>query len=78
MIAVLVVVVLGFALVGGTVFLPLGGVVAWVAIGLCVFVGAQLLLFRAAGLRSRADDAASDESPPEDDENKADWRAWRG
>jgi len=80
LIALLAAVALLFALLGGTVMIPLGGVAVWVALGVLLFIGAQFLLFRALGLRSRADEGVDeDESSGVGDEDaEADWRAWRG
>jgi len=73
-------------LLGGLVLLPQLGAVGWVAIGLLLFLGVQLALFRLFGLRSQADEEsearAGDDAPappPEEDEDTTgDWRAWRG
>ena len=80
LIVLLAAVALGFAVLGGAVLIPLGGVAVWVAIGLLVFIGIELLLFRALGLRSRADQDAEDETPSDDQhrDGGSDWRAWRG
>jgi len=79
-------VVLG--VLGGLVLLPQLGAVGWVAIGLVLFLGVQLALFRLFGLRSRADeheaaDSDTDDDTPEaegerDERASGDWRAWRG
>lgn len=74
LIALLAAVALGFAVVGGAVLLPFGGAVVWVVLGLLVFIGSQVFLFRAIGLHSRADESAEDEQQ----DGGADWRAWRG
>jgi len=75
---------------GGLVLLPQLGAVGWVAIGLLLFIGVQLALFRLFGLRSRADEQASgrdadgdapdaaDQSDERDEHKGDDWRAWRG
>ena len=72
---------------GGLVLLPQLGAVGWVAIGLLLFIGVQLALFRLFGLRSRADeqDEGGDtghDTPEADGERDeragGDWRAWRG
>ena len=81
LIALLAAIALGLALLGGTVFIPLGGVAVWVVLGLLLFIGAQFLLFRATGLRSKADEGPEDDGTGEDgdgDSAEADWRAWRG
>ena len=82
----LIVVAGGLGLLGGLVLLPQLGAVGWVAVGALFFLGVQLLLFRAFGLRSKADDEAdtnakeTGEVKPEEptDEQGADWRSWRG
>lgn len=87
----LIVVAAGLGLLGGLVLLPQLGAVGWVAIGALFFLGLQLLLFRAFGLRSKADDEAEAEetrSKPAESEGESegetkgkddgDWRAWRG
>ena len=84
----LIVVAGALGLLGGLVLLPQLGAVGWVAVGALFFLGLQLLLFRAFGLRSKADDEPSgDEAnqgeesgkPPETpSEGDGDWRAWRG
>jgi fatty acid desaturase len=88
--ALLVAVLAGVAgvlsLVGGAFLLPQLGAVTWVLAGALLFLGLQLLVFRAMGLRSRADDEADrrDEERtahgPEtpDGAGGDDWRAWRG
>ncbi|MBM3984677.1 MAG: hypothetical protein FJ296_03130 [Planctomycetes bacterium] len=68
--------------------LPQLGAVGWVVAGALLFLGLQLLIFRAFRLRSRADEEAAraeDErerrAPGPDDGGDAagdDWRAWRG
>jgi hypothetical protein len=72
---------------GGLVLLPQLGAVGWVAIGLLLFIGVQLVLFRLFGLRSRADEQQAerdtDDDEPEadaerDERTGGDWRAWRG
>ncbi|HEX5009761.1 MAG TPA: hypothetical protein VFY71_05115 [Planctomycetota bacterium] len=72
---------------GGLVLLPQLGAVGWVAIGLLLFIGVQLALFRLFGLRSRADEHEAghdtdDDEPQSDGERDeragGDWRAWRG
>ena len=75
---------------GGLVLLPQLGAVGWVAIGLLLFIGVQLALFRLFGLRSRADEQAAgsdtddgngdatDASGERDEPKRSDWRAWRG
>ncbi|MHC4846623.1 MAG: hypothetical protein ACYTCU_10750 [Planctomycetota bacterium] len=80
LIALLAAIALGLALLGGTVFIPLGGAALWVALGLLVFIGAQFLLFRAMGMRSKADEESDEHGSdePEDEDTEADWRAWRG
>jgi len=80
LIALLAAVALLFALLGGTVMLPLGGVAVWIVLGVLFFIGAQFLLFRALGLRSRADEGLDEgeSSTDEDEQAEADWRAWRG
>ena len=81
----LIVVAAGLGLLGGLVLLPQLGAVGWVAIGALFFLGLQLLLFRAFGLRSKADeDASAAEEPakptetPSEGDGDSDWRAWRG
>ena len=74
---VLVVLGAGLGLLGGLVFLPQLGAVGWVAIGGLLFLGVQLLLFRAFGLRSRADEDEPQQAAPPDAPGD-DWRAWRG
>jgi hypothetical protein len=74
---VLVLLAAGLGLLGGLVFLPQLGAVGWVAIGGVLFLGLQLLLFRAFGLRSRADEEGP-EGAPSHDAPDDDWRAWRG
>jgi len=76
------------SLLGGAVLLPQLGAVGWVVAGALLFLGLQLLIFRAFRLRSRADEEAAraeDErerrAPGPDDGGDAagdDWRAWRG
>src|SRR5690349_7433887 len=85
LVVTLIVVAAGLGLLGGLVLLPQLGAVGWVAIGALLFLGLQLLLFRAFGLRSKADDEASaDEAyekpaeSTEESERDGDWRAWRG
>ena len=77
----------GFALLGGIVLPGIGGLVAWIGLGFLGFLAAQLLLFRAFGLRSRADAPDREESGPEratgepaegTEGEPDDWRAWRG
>jgi hypothetical protein len=72
---------------GGLVLLPQLGAVGWVAIGLLLFIGVQLALFRLFGLRSRADEQAAgrdddadapDAAGERDEPKRSDWRAWRG
>jgi len=77
---------------GGLVMLPQLGAVGWVAIGLLLFIGVQLALFRLFGLRSRADEQAAgsdtdtdtddgdatDAAGEHDEPKRSDWRAWRG
>jgi hypothetical protein len=88
LLVLLIVVAGGLGLLGGLVLLPQLGAVGWVAVGALLFLGLQLVLFRALGLRSKADEepgaaspedqppaAASEQDPHEGD---ADWRAWRG
>ena len=70
----LVAVVVGLALLGGTVYLPLGGWAVLGAVVLVGFLGVQLLLFRVLGLRSAADEARAGDGEASDE----DWRAWRG
>lgn|SRR5262245_19755342 len=80
----LIVVAAGLGLLGGLIFVPQLGAVGWVAIGALLFLGLQLLLFRAFGLRSKADDEAQRREPPPEPseepegEGDEDWRAWRG
>jgi hypothetical protein len=85
LLATLIVVAAGLGLLGSLVFLPQLGAVGWVAIGALLFLGVQLLMFRAFGLRSRADDDAKGAEPADepakkedDGESDGDWRAWRG
>jgi hypothetical protein len=63
-------------LLGGAVLLPQSGLLVWVIVGFALFLGVQLLIFKALNLRSRADE------PPEEkggeDRDERDWRAWRG
>ena len=79
------------ALLGGSVFLPQAGLFVWIALGLLVFLGANLLVFRLLGLRSRADEEPEKVAPDDDNGGDvptgtarkdgtadADWRAWRG
>jgi hypothetical protein len=61
-------------LLGGAVLLPQSGLLVWVLVGGALFLGVQLLIFKAFGLRSRADEPRG-EDPPGD---AGDWRAWRG
>ena len=73
---------------GSLVLLPQLGAVGWVAVGLLLFIGVQLALFRLFGLRSRADEQApgsdtddgdaTDASGERDEPKRSDWRAWRG
>jgi len=83
-VALLVAVAVVLALLGGAVLLPQLGAVAWVAVVAVLFLGLQLLLFRAFGLRSRADDDADAReagrpgAPGAEDDDDRDWRAWRG
>ena len=72
---------------GGLVLLPQLGAVGWVAIGVLLFIGVQLALFRLFGLRSRADEQAAgrdadgdtpDAAGKPEESARDDWRAWRG
>ena len=81
----LIVVAAGLGLLGSLVFLPQLGAVGWVGLGALLFLGVQLLMFRAFGLRSRADDEAKKAEPSDEPaetegegESAGDWRAWRG
>ena len=76
-----------FALLGGIVLPGLGGLVAWIGLGFLLFVAAQMLLFRAFGLSSHADEPEPEDSAPEagpgdprpaPEDEDGDWRAWRG
>ncbi len=61
---------------GSAVLIPQGSMVGVLALGVLLFLGAQLAIFKLFGLRSRADEAAAEDEEPEDDDS--DWRAWRG
>jgi membrane protein implicated in regulation of membrane protease activity len=88
LVAVLGAVAAVLSLLGGAVLLPQLGAVAWVVAGALLFLGLQLLIFRAFRLRSRADDQAAHEEDERErrapgpgnggDANADDWRAWRG
>ena len=88
--ALLVIVAFGLSALGGLILLPQLGALGWVAVGLLLFLGLQLVLFRLFGLRSRADEEADareergdDGEPPRAEgespqSEEGDWRAWRG
>jgi len=69
----LLAIVLGLALLGATVNLPLGGWAVLGGLALVLFLGVQLLVFRALGLRSQADKSRAEQT-----DDDTDWRAWRG
>ncbi|GJM20245.1 MAG: hypothetical protein DHS20C15_01600 [Planctomycetota bacterium] len=74
----LVALVVGLALLGATVGLPLGGWAVLGAFALVIFLGLQLLVFRSLGLKSAADQARREGDDAPADENDPEWRAWRG
>jgi len=49
-------------LLGVAVMLPGAGMFVWIALGLALFLGSQLLIFRMLGLRARADEPPADEA----------------
>jgi hypothetical protein len=59
------------AFLGSAVLIPQGGVVVILVVAVGLFLAAQLVLFRALGLRSAADDEPTEEDPSE-------WRPWKG
>lgn len=61
------------AALASVVLMAPAGVVVAMVLGAVLLLGAQLLLFRALGLRSRADEPRRRE-----DDDGRDWRAWRG
>lgn len=78
LVLVLLLVGLALAALGGAVLLPQGSAVLLVVLAALGFLALQVVLFRALGLRSRADDspeAGPDEGESDDED---DWRSWRG
>ncbi|MGQ0551961.1 MAG: hypothetical protein ACT4PU_01935 [Planctomycetota bacterium] len=56
-------------LLGGAVLIPHAGLFVWVVALLAVFLGVQLLVFRALNLRSRADELNAAQEAGELDED---------
>ena len=76
LIGLLVLIGLGLALLGSAVLMPQAGVVGFLVIALTLFLVLQLVVFRAFGLRSKADE--DPEAARSTKEDETDWRAWRG
>ena len=56
--------------------MPQAGVLGVLLVALTLFLLSQVVVFRAFGLRSRADEDPEAALKEKDDET--DWRAWRG
>ena len=75
LIGLLLLIGVGLALLGSAVLMPQAGVLG-VLLALTLFLLSQVVVFRAFGLRSRADEDPEAALKEKDDET--DWRAWRG
>ena len=76
LIGLLLLIGVGLALLGSAVLMPQAGVLGVLLVALTLFLLSQVVVFRAFGLRSRADEEPEGGSNEKDDES--DWRAWRG
>ena len=75
--ALLLLVAVGLALLLSTVLAPQGGATLLSVLAGALFLALQVIVFKALGLRSRADRTQANEDDDERD-NDPDWRAWNG